>query len=493
MTVRYLGVATSIGAALTALSCLDPTTVPAPVGISVSTAELNLVLDEQRILRAWLIGDRGLLMNGTPAWTSSDPTIATIGRDNGVVTAIDIGTTTMTATFGNFRAMTTVTVRPPNPPSTVTISEAPQAVIAGVSDSLVATAYDAKGQPTSVAVAWSSSDPTVATIGHADGVVAGIAAGVTTITASAGTIRATLAMTVVELTSSLSFTRWQSRGQNTYSTDAFTFSAADRQMLPVERTAGFTSIASPTWSEDGSSLAIEVIHGFVFDAPNYAEDYNSDLYARNAAAPAGSPWRALTTNRLSKSPRWSPDGTRVAYLRQEQLFFESNIYVIDVGTGVHHRVTTEAGWYGPPSWSPDGKRLVFAAWIEFSNYLLSNWEIFVVNVDGSGLTRISSHPGVDVSPSWSPDGRQIAFVSTRGSTAGDVRGSVYVMNVDGSSYRRLTAGYVYMDEVVWSPDGRQVAFSAGGSLYVMNADGSLVARLTRPGVASRDRSPSWRR
>jgi hypothetical protein len=490
MMKRVRGMVLGAGALFTLASCDVLTTVHEPVGLSISAVALDLVLDEQQVLRAWLLDERGQTIGGTPEWRSSDPAVATIGKSDGVVNAINVGTTTMTASYGYFSATTFVTVRSPNPPNTVAILQTPLAVIAGISDSLFATAYDAKGRPTSVPVRWSSADPAVATVGAVDGVLAGIGAGTTTITATAGTISASFPMTVVELTSSLSFTRWDFSDHG-FSSDVVTYSSSDRRTEPIERTAGFTHIGAPAWSKDGASMAIEVIDAFVYDPGSHIEDYYSDVYVKDVTS--GSPWRRLTTNRLSKSPQWSPDGSRIAYLKQEQLFLENNIYVVDVLTGVQVRVTARDGWYGPPSWSPDGKRLTFAGWVDFDNYLLSNWDVFIINVDGTGLINATNDTAADYSPSWSPDGSKIAFTSWRGTTTLAPDGAVYVMDADGPVYKRLSSGFKDLSDVAWSPDGHQIAFAAGRSIYVMNADGSLPARLTRANGDLWDRSPSWRR
>lgn len=480
----------SLLAAFAVLSCEDVTAAREPVGISVSASELELVLGEVKVLGAWLVDVRGETVSGRVAWSSSDPDIATIESSGGVVTAIDIGMATMTASFGDFRATVITTVRPPNPPNTVVIHLASSALIAGGSDLLAAVAYDAKGKITAAfPVSWASSDASVATIGAADGIIAGIKPGTTIVTATVGTVSTSITIPVFALTTSLSFARWTPLGQNTYSTDVFTFSPADQLTHLIDRVAPSASMATPSWSTDGASMTVEVISQFFYDASHHWEDYNSNVYLFTGATS----WRALTTDGLSKSPSLSPDGKRVAYLQQPTLFSDNFLNVLDVTTGVTVRVTGPGGYYGMPIWSPNGTRLLFAAWVSNANYLLSNYELFIVNADGSGLTNLTNNLATDLNPSWSPDGDRIAFVSFRNTSDSNPHSAVYVMNANGSDIRLLTTGRDYIAEIAWSPDGRQIAYSDGGSLYVMNADGSLPARLTRPPEGTWDRTPSWKR
>ncbi len=217
-------------------------------------------------------------------------------------------------------------------------------------------------------------------------------------------------------------------------------------------------------------------------------DFSSDLYVIGGDDPAGGSWQALTTDALSRSPRWSPEGKRIAYLHQSARLVASNdIYVIDADGGVPLRVTATSGDYDRPSWSPDGKRLVF------TKSGPETATLFTVNADGSALTELTHGESFDYDPSWSPDGKRIALISSRESTASQFRFDVFVMNVDGSDAKRLATLNDASATPTWSPDGRLIMFSAGGSLYVMTAEGTSLVRLTTPPSGSFDSAPAWRR
>jgi Tol biopolymer transport system component len=272
----------------------------------------------------------------------------------------------------------------------------------------------------------------------------------------------------------------------------FVFSA-DRTIRSLRRPDQSGSIAAPAWSSDGTQLAVEVVRAYI---PEFEfMDYSSDVYILGAETSADAPWRALTTNGLSKSPSWSPDGKRIAYVQQPALLSKNDIYVVDAAGGEPVRVTQTEGFYGKPRWSPDGARLAF------TDYGWDGGEVFIVNADGSGLTDVSRHAAFDADPSWSPDGKRLAFVSDRGASVHSITLDVYVVDVDGRNVTRLTwligiMGNGRSDSAgapAWSPDGRQIAFSSGSAIYVMSADGLPVARLTTPGPSSWDSAPAWKR
>ena len=477
---------------LTVLAC-SGATEPTPtairfnptVALSISPPRLNLIVGGEGLLsgRAFDAMDRTTIASFE--WLSEDPAIATVGKTDGVVTAIAAGTTTVMVTSGALSATATVLVRPLDPPVAVAISPSAVSLIVGGAERLVARASDSTGLTTIVSFEWSSADPAVATVGTSDGIVTAISSGVTTVTAAVGALRATATVSVIEFSfaRSFSFTRMTQSGTGSFSSDVLSYSVADRTMRSLAASGPFASIGAPAWSTDGTRLAVEVIHGFVAGCP--WPEINSDLYVLDAEAPPDSPWRALTANGLSKSPSWSPDGKRIAFLHQPALFANNHIYILDVAGGAPVRLTQTEGWYSGPRWSPDGTRLAFTDWN------VGNGDVFIVNADGSGLINVTGNSAMDVDPSWSPDGVRLAFVSDRHDPA--YHSDVFVVDVNGSNVNRLTSLYSYSGGPAWSPDGRQIMFSSGTGLYVMNADGSAPVRVTTPPLNSWDSAPAWRR
>jgi hypothetical protein len=77
---------------------------------------LNLIVGAEGSLTASAFNAAGDAMSALFEWSSADPAIATVGRNDGVVTGVGAGSTTLTATVGTLRATATVSVRPPASP-----------------------------------------------------------------------------------------------------------------------------------------------------------------------------------------------------------------------------------------------------------------------------------------------------------------------------------------------------------------------------------------
>jgi TolB protein len=216
----------------------------------------------------------------------------------------------------------------------------------------------------------------------------------------------------------------------------------------------------------------------------------SDIWVMDAH---GRGLRRLTRGGISDGPVWSPDGRRIAFLKNHSLppgdheklkgADRAEIYVVNADGSGLRKVTRHRQVYpGSPVWSPDGTRIAFG----------SGHEIYVVNVDGSGLRNLTAGPGgAQWDPTWSPDGRKLAFKSLR-----DGNAEIYVVSADGSGLRRLTHSPDYTDVgPVWSPDGRRILFvraeyrTGNSEILIMNADGSGQRNLTRH--PSEDASPAW--
>jgi TolB protein len=186
-------------------------------------------------------------------------------------------------------------------------------------------------------------------------------------------------------------------------------------------------------------------------------------------------------NSISIKPKFSPDGTKIAYMSYKDRY--PFIYIYDRNSGKSVPFSTHVGLNSAPTWAPNGNTLALCLSKD------GNTEIYSKNIDGSNVRRLTRDRGSDTSPVFSPDGRKIAFVSDRSG-----RPQIYTMNVDGSGVTRLSYQGGSSYDPAWSPDGRMLAYvveknGEGFELYVMNQDGSGARAYT----SSRgyNESPSW--
>ena len=124
-----------------------------------------------------------------------------------------------------------------------------------------------------------------------------------------------------------------------------------------------------------------------------------------------------------------------------------------------------------PQWSPDGRRLAF----------VRDGEIWLIEADGSRLVRVVAKPGGGRDPRWSPDGQKILFTS-------NVNGApqVFIMAADGNNTYQLTHSDYVLRDAIWSLDGQQILYTSmlngipNGTpeFYIINLDGSTKRRLT---------------
>jgi Tol biopolymer transport system component len=116
-------------------------------------------------------------------------------------------------------------------------------------------------------------------------------------------------------------------------------------------------------------------------------------------------------------------------------------------TGANQQTLTAGPDDHAPRWSPNGTMIAFER----------AGDLWLMRANGSHQVRLTSGPGDDITPGWSPDGSKIVFVrSDDGSAAGR---SLFVKPVAGGLPTRLTTaddGCAYAP--TWTSDGRYVVY-----------------------------------
>ena len=190
-------------------------------------------------------------------------------------------------------------------------------------------------------------------------------------------------------------------------------------------------------------------------------------------------------------PVWSPDGMQIAFISNYMSDeWGDRLYVINAdGLNVRAlapsvRLECQETWQGP-RWSPDGSRLAFAG-SEPSVDGRERIGLYTVSFDGSGLTRISDLYSHYCGPAvWSPNGSQLTFLGQIENANGSTSPFFYAAKADGASLIQLADAYwpgsMTPPLPSWSHDGTRVAYQGmqmvgpdtrGPAIYVARLDGS---------------------
>jgi TolB protein len=232
------------------------------------------------------------------------------------------------------------------------------------------------------------------------------------------------------------------------------------QQITGVRGAFWTRIAYITMVGTGNNATYSLI---VADS----DGYNPQVVARSHEA--------------LLSPKWSPDGTRIAYVSFES--GNSAVYIQNVGTGARQLISGRAkGINSAPAWSPDGTKLAL------SLSYTGNPEIYVMDLASRQETRLTHSLAINTEPVWSPDGQSIYFTSDRSG-----KPQIYRVAASGGTPERISfQGQQNLDAAI-SYDGKQIAMvQANGNVYrIAIVDQSLGGQLRFISPGPIDESPSF--
>lgn len=184
------------------------------------------------------------------------------------------------------------------------------------------------------------------------------------------------------------------------------------------------------------------------------------------------------------TPKWSPDGTQLAYLVGGQYYAE--LWLMDeYGNNARPLTENMQVFLRQYDWSPRGTHIVLTTERD------GNREIYSVNVTNGAFINLSRNQHHDFSPKWSPDGSQIAFISDRTTPA-----QAFLMGTDGGNLRQVTDGTHRISDIYWSPDGAWLIYVATKvnqhyrSIFMVSAEGDIARQLTFG--QSDDFLPQWK-
>lgn len=234
------------------------------------------------------------------------------------------------------------------------------------------------------------------------------------------------------------------------------------------------SVQDFAWSPDGGQIAYVAIG-----------DSRGVVFVKNAD---GSDVRRLGDG---FAPRWSPDGTRLAWSNGEFVF------VTDAALDPE-ALEIELRNPGLALWSPDGTRLGVAAWdcpeCPVGEPIAGDipTAIYVVDLTDANVTKLTG-TAYDGLTSWAPDGSRIAF--NRYDLSGEFPTRAMSVSSAGGEPVQFLDGSAVWSGPAWSPDGTRLAVSTPDGVVVSDGDGGnprVVAPAPENGASEVAWSPSGR-
>jgi dipeptidyl aminopeptidase/acylaminoacyl peptidase len=228
-------------------------------------------------------------------------------------------------------------------------------------------------------------------------------------------------------------------------------------------------------------------------------------------------WVDVIDMPLIQDPQLSPDGQHVAFVMFRSDWRANrpigHIYRINVDGSSQVQLTFGDRGEASPRWSPDGSGIAFLARRDGD----SGNQIYLLDSSGGEARRITTHATAPGTIQWAPDGRAIYFIASDARTADErekerLQDDVYafeetnfkqrhiwVTDLQGQT-RKLTEGDYSVGAYEVSSDGTRVVMSRAPSpllehnrhseVWVMNSDGSNAVQLTRNAIPENDASLS---
>ena len=292
--------------------------------------------------------------------------------------------------------------------------------------------------------------------------------------------------------------QWSADGQRL----AYVKASSSRTKLEPSDLNGWYSSGGNIWTLDVEAGSDET--RLIDDAfnPAYSPDGQQIAYDTRLAG-AHRIWLAEANGRnprqltsdsseavVHTTPRWSPDGFRVAFRRIDNL--KSDIVVADVQTGRTTRVTDDNVLDMDPVWSPDGDYIYFTS---SRGGGLNLWRLRV-NRSGQALgqpEQLTTGAGDDVAPAVAPGGRRLAF-AVRG-----INSDLWQLPLNPNTGEATGQPQPIVrttraeSRAAWSPDGSSIAFNSDRlgemNIWIRSRRDSAERQLTRGGGG--DYQPNW--
>lgn len=262
---------------------------------------------------------------------------------------------------------------------------------------------------------------------------------------------------------------------------------ADRKYISADDLYRYKAITTCDLSPDGLSVVFALQ-----SIDRKTEKKISHLW--RCSTSDGSLQQMTFGKNVDREPKWSPDGTKIAFLSNRQDTRQPQLFILPATGGEAFAVTDLQGDIASFQWSPDSHSLafqfrrknaellemekdaqkkelgmvshrfdrVFFKRDEYGFLPKDRWHIWTVDTSTKKVNQITNHPVFDdLQPCWAPDGDTLVYISNHQPDpdfAADYLDLYAISASKGGEPRKLNTpdGYKLMPSI--SPNGRQVAF-----------------------------------
>lgn len=236
---------------------------------------------------------------------------------------------------------------------------------------------------------------------------------------------------------------------------------------------GLSNIHEPRWSLDGQKIAFGRNQIFMFDVNSYeVKNVAPDL--------SGIGFRHVC---------WTSNGKGLIVTRNKPK--SSGLYLLDIETLSATQIPSGIEAHNADC-SPDGKKLAFLynPWAKSAARLKrgGDFRIFMIDMDCLLEPDCPKFPLTNSKsgrPAWSPDSKTIVYARFNENRAGIT--AVYTVSIESGETNQLSPYYRHLLNPIWSPDGQHISFSKDTpngipSLHIMRSDGTDVTEILEGGL-----------
>ena len=223
----------------------------------------------------------------------------------------------------------------------------------------------------------------------------------------------------------------------------------------------------PRWSPDGTKLA--------FTSAGEGEKDRPQLYL--IAATGGDARQVCTLPNGVSDLAWSPDGSKIAFISLEgaepgsdpRVFTPTQerhrrLWTVHADDDIPQAVTPDGITVWEYAWSPDGRQFALYSSTKPDETGWYYGQIGLVDAEGGSVHQLTHFPPVSSQAralAWSPDGKQLAYVSGKWSDPGRGAGEIFLLSLENGESRNLTPGIACSPTwCAWFPDGRRLLYTA---------------------------------